>query len=112
DVITNDYLANITVTWKTPGVDMTHTGNVKIPLADLLGSTHSGIQKANAIALYVDALLSAGGKGDGVALGKASAQIEAINTKYFEPEVGPPGDADLQEILGLLKRHPKYPAQP
>ncbi len=94
------------------------TGNpgsttVELTMVDLLNSSHPGIRKANAIALFAEALQLNGGNGDPVALGDAWAQINTIND-LFKPEAGEPGDPELEEILALLKRHPKYspPAQP
>jgi Ca-activated chloride channel family protein len=114
-VINDDHPAGITVSWRLHGDPVLQTGD-KIPfsIGELTKATHPGILKANAIALYVDALRSGGGKGDPAVLLDAWTEIDTINSTWFKPEAGKPGDPELEEILALLKRHPKYsaPSQP
>jgi len=108
-----DHTVNIAIAWRKRGTGETQTTETKLTIGELMSSTHPGIEKANAIALYVDALQSVGGGGDPKVLGLAWTAIDEINSKSFKPDASKPGDPELEEILGLLKRHPKYsvPAQ-
>ncbi len=112
DVINLDHTVTANITWIDRATGASGAASVDLKLAELLdNSAHPGIRKANAIALFAEALQANEGSAP-VALGDAWAQINTIND--FFKEGGMLGDAELEEILALLKRHPKYlpPAQP
>jgi len=112
-VISDEHTVTAIVTWIDRATGAPGSASVELKMVELFNnSVHPGIRKANAISFFADALRSGGGFGDPVALGDAWARINTIND--FFKEAGKPGDSELEEILALLKRHPKYPppAQP
>lgn len=108
-VIKNDHMVDITIGWWERGNPVTQTSKTSLSLGEMLKTAHPGIQKAHAISLYIDALQS----GDPMILLKSWTEIDIINGS-FKPQADKPGDPELEEILGLIKRHPNYapPAQP
>jgi Ca-activated chloride channel family protein len=109
-VIADPDLVEINVAWEPWGTGATQERKLTFDMLNLMKTPNPnpGIEKAYAVASYIDALQSDSGAGNKDVLNNAWKKINLINTTSFAPG----GDPELNEILALIMRHPKFPDPP